>query len=505
MLTTYLLSVLVWLPIGGGVALLVIGDSGDARSSQAGLMRIAALVFSVLTFLLSVVLYAAFDNAATGMQFVERVLWVESLNVFYYLGVDGLSAPLILLTTFITPLVVIAGWDSIKTRPAQYFAAFLILEGLMIGVFSALDGLLFYVFWEAMLIPMFLIIGIWGGERRVYATLKFFLYTFLGSVLMLVAFIYLYLQTGSFDLFGFMNVPLSLPVQQVIFIAFLLAFAVKVPMWPVHTWLPDAHVEAPTGGSVILAAIMLKMGGYGFVRLSLPIVPDGSAYFSGMMIALSLIAVVYIGFVALMQKDMKKLIAYSSIAHMGFVTLGMFLFWHIAAETGAGLGMTGAMVQMISHGLISGAMFLCVGVLYDRVHSRQIADYGGVANTMPVFAAFMVLFSMANAGLPGTSGFVGEFMVIIASFKANFWFAFLAASTLVLGAAYTLWMVKRVIYGEVANDNVAKLQDLNAREFIVLAVLAISVLLVGLWPAPLVDMMNTSVELLIEQVAQPKL
>ncbi|MGB5332438.1 MAG: NADH-quinone oxidoreductase subunit M [Woeseiaceae bacterium] len=505
MLTTYLLSNLVWLPIAGGIVLLVIGDSGDARSSQASLMRIAALVFSALTFLLSVALYAAFDNAATGMQFVERVLWVESLGVYYYLGVDGLSAPLILLTTFITPLVVIAGWDSIKTRPAQYFAAFLILEGLMIGVFCALDGLLFYVFWEAMLIPMFLIIGIWGGERRVYATLKFFLYTFLGSVLMLVAFIYLYLQTGSFDLFGFMNVPLGLPVQQVIFIAFLLAFAVKVPMWPVHTWLPDAHVEAPTGGSVILAAIMLKMGGYGFVRLSLPIVPDGSAYFSGMMIALSLIAVVYIGFVALMQKDMKKLIAYSSIAHMGFVTLGMFLLWHIAAETGAGLGMTGAMVQMISHGLISGAMFLCVGVLYDRVHSRQIADYGGVANTMPVFAAFMVLFSMANAGLPGTSGFVGEFMVIIASFKANFWYAFLAASTLVLGAAYTLWMVKRVVYGEVANDKVAKLQDLNSREFFVLAVLAVSVLLVGLWPAPLVDMMNTSVDLLIEQIAQPKL
>jgi len=504
-LTTYLLSNLIWLPIAGGVVLLVIGDSGDARSSQASLMRIAALIFSALTFLLSVVLYAAFDNAATGMQFVERVLWVESLGVYYYLGVDGLSAPLILLTTFITPLVVIAGWDSIKTRPAQYFAAFLILEGLMIGVFCALDGLLFYVFWEAMLIPMFLIIGVWGGERRVYATLKFFLYTFLGSVLMLVAFIYLYLQTGSFDLFGFMNVPLSLPVQQVIFIAFLLAFAVKVPMWPVHTWLPDAHVEAPTGGSVILAAIMLKMGGYGFVRLSLPIVPDGSAYFSGMMIALSLIAVVYIGFVALMQKDMKKLIAYSSIAHMGFVTLGMFLLWHIAAETGAGLGMTGAMVQMISHGLISGAMFLCVGVLYDRVHSRQIADYGGVANTMPVFSAFMVLFSMANAGLPGTSGFVGEFMVIIASFKANFWYAFLAASTLVLGAAYTLWMVKRVVYGEVANDNVAKLQDLNSREFFVLAVLAVSVLLVGLWPAPLVDMMNTSVDLLIEQIAQPKL
>jgi NADH-quinone oxidoreductase subunit M len=467
-------------------------------------MRIVALVSASLTFLLSIGLYAAFDNAATGMQFVERVAWIESLNVFYYLGVDGISAPLILLTTFITPLVVIAGWDSITNRPAQYFAAFLILEGLMIGVFAALDGLLFYVFWEAMLIPMFLIIGVWGGERRVYATLKFFLYTFLGSVLMLVAFIYLYVQTGSFDLFGFMNVPLSLPVQKVIFIAFLLAFAVKVPMWPVHTWLPDAHVEAPTGGSVILAAIMLKMGGYGFVRLSLPIVPDGSAYFSGMMIALSLIAVVYIGFVALMQKDMKKLIAYSSIAHMGFATLGMFLLWHIAAETGAGLGMTGAMVQMVSHGLISGALFLCVGVLYDRVYSRQIADYGGVANTMPVFATFMMLFSMANAGLPGTSGFVGEFMVIIASFKANFWYAFLAASTLVLGAAYTLWMVKRVVYGDVANEQVAKLQDLNSREFIVLAVLAISVLLVGLWPAPLVDMMNVSIEQLIQQAGQPK-
>jgi len=500
-----MLSILVWLPIVGGAALLFVGDDGDIRSRQAGFMRIAALVVSLLTFSLSIGLYAAFDNAATGMQFVERVLWVESLNVYYYLGVDGLSTPLILLTTFITPLVVIAGWDSIKNRPAQYFAAFLILEGLMIGVFAALDGLLFYVFWEAMLIPMFLIIGVWGGERRVYATLKFFLYTFLGSVLMLVAFIYLYLQTDSFDLFGFMNVPLSLPTQKLIFIAFLLAFAVKVPMWPVHTWLPDAHVEAPTGGSVILAAIMLKMGGYGFVRLSLPIVPDGSAYFSGMMIALSLIAVVYIGFVALMQTDMKKLIAYSSIAHMGFVTLGMFLMWQIASETGAGLGMTGAMVQMISHGVISGAMFLCVGVLYDRVHSRQIADYGGVANTMPIFASFMVLFSMANAGLPGTSGFVGEFMVIIASFKANFWYAFLAATTLVLGAAYTLWMVKRVVYGDIANEQVAELQDLNAREFIVLALLAASVLLIGLWPAPLVDMMNVSVELLIEQIGQSKL
>ncbi|MGB5510413.1 MAG: NADH-quinone oxidoreductase subunit M [Woeseiaceae bacterium] len=502
---SYLLSILIWLPIFGGVALLLMGDGGDVRSGQSYLMRLTALVVSVLTFCFSLLLYAAFDNSETGMQFVERVPWIESLNVYYYLGIDGISAPLILLTTFITPLVVIAGWDTITNRPAQYFAAFLVLEGLMVGVFSALDGMLFYVFWEAMLIPMFLIIGVWGGARRVYATLKFFLYTFLGSVLMLVAFIYLYLQTGGWDLFEFMNVPLALGVQKVIFIAFLLAFAVKVPMWPVHTWLPDAHVEAPTGGSVILAAIMLKMGGYGFVRLSLPIVPDGSAYFSGLMIALSLIAVVYIGFVALMQKDMKKLIAYSSIAHMGFATLGMFLLWWIAAETGAGLGITGAMVQMISHGLISGAMFLCVGVLYDRMHSRQIADYGGVANTMPVFAAFMVLFAMANAGLPGTSGFVGEFMVIIASFKANFWFAFLAATTLILGAAYTLWMIKRVVYGEVANENVAKLKDLNSREFLVLAILAISVLFVGLWPAPLVDMMNVTVEQLILQVGQSKL
>jgi NADH-quinone oxidoreductase subunit M len=501
----YLLSFLIWLPIVGGIGLLAIGDAGDAKSSQARLMRMSALAFTVLTFLASIAMYIGFDNAEPGMQFIERKLWIEAFDVWYYLGVDGISAPLILLTTFITPLVVIAGWDSIKSRPAQYFAAFLILEGLMIGVFSALDGLLFYVFWEAMLIPMFLIIGIWGGERRVYATLKFFLYTFLGSVLMLVAFIYLYLQAGTFNLFAFMNLPIDLTTQKLIFLAFLFAFAVKVPMWPVHTWLPDAHVEAPTGGSVILAAIMLKMGGYGFVRLSLPIVPDGSAYFSGMMIALSLIAVVYIGFVALAQKDMKKLIAYSSIAHMGFVTLGMFLLWWITAETGAGLGMTGAMVQMISHGLISGAMFLCVGVLYDRMHSRQIADYGGVANTMPVFAAFFVLFAMANAGLPGTSGFVGEFMVIIASFKANFWFAFLAATTLILGAAYTLWMIKRVVYGEVANEHVAELQDLNAREFVVLAVLAVSVLLVGLWPAPLVDMMNTTIEQLMQQISQSKL
>ncbi len=505
LIAQHLLSVLIWLPVLGGLLLLLIGDDNDARSQKAGLMRVSALLITLMTFVLSTALYLSFDNAALSMQFVERVAWVDAIKAYYYLGVDGISAPLILLTTFITPLVIISSWDVIKSRPAQYFAAFLILEGLMIGVFSALDGLLFYVFWEAMLVPMFLIIGVWGGERRVYATVKFFLYTFLGSVLMLVAFIYLYGKTGGFDLFGFMNVSLSLTAQKMIFLAFLAAFAVKVPMWPVHTWLPDAHVEAPTGGSVVLAAIMLKMGGYGFIRLSLPIVPDGSEYFANFVIALSLIAIVYIGFVALMQKDMKKLIAYSSIAHMGFVTLGFFLVWSISSETGAGLGLTGGMVQMISHGLISGAMFLCVGVLYDRVHSRQIGDYGGVANTMPVFAAFMVLFSMANAGLPGTSGFVGEFMVIIASFKANFWYAFLAATTLILGAAYTLWMVKRVLYGEVANNNVAELKDLNAREFIVLAILAVSVLLVGLWPAPLVDMMNASIEQLLAQIAQSKL
>jgi NADH-quinone oxidoreductase subunit M len=504
-LSNYILSILIWLPIAGGVAVLAIGSQEADESPRSASVRTMSLAVTVLTFVVSLGLYIGFDNGTGAMQFVERVSWIPSLDVWYYLGIDGISAPLILLTTFITPLVVIAGWDTINLRPAQYFAAFLILEGLMIGVFSALDGLLFYVFWEAMLIPMFLIIGIWGGERRIYATIKFFLYTFLGSVLMLVAFIYLYGQTGSFDLFKFMNAPLSLFAQQLIFIAFLLAFAVKVPMWPVHTWLPDAHVEAPTGGSVILAAIMLKMGGYGFVRLSLPIAPDGSAYFAGFVIALSLIAVVYIGFVALMQKDMKKLIAYSSIAHMGFVTLGFFLMWSIASESGTVLGITGGMVQMVSHGLISGAMFLCVGVLYDRVHSRQIADYGGVANTMPVFASFMVLFAMANAGLPGTSGFVGEFMVIIASFKANIWYAALAATTLVLGAAYTLWMIKRVLFGEVANDNVAKLQDLNRREFIVLAVLAAAVLLVGLWPAPLVDMMNVTIEELVRQVGQSKL
>jgi len=500
-----ILSLLIWLPIVGGVAVIFIGDDGNVDSRRTVQMRWLTLGISLLTFFISIPLFTEFNTNTAAMQFVERSSWITALNVQYYLGVDGLSAPLILLTTFITPLVVIAGWDSIRMRPSQYFAAFLILEGLMVGVFSALDGVLFYVLWEAMLVPMFLIIGVWGGERRIYATIKFFLYTFLGSVLMLVAFIYLYNKTGTFSFFAFRDVQLTLLEQQLIFMAFLLAFAVKVPMWPVHTWLPDAHVEAPTGGSVILAAIMLKMGGYGFVRLSLPVVPDGSAYFAEMMIGLSLVAVVYIGFVALMQKDMKKLIAYSSIAHMGFVTLGFFILWSIASGSGAGLGITGGMVQMVSHGLVSGAMFLCVGVLYDRVHSRQIADYGGVANTMPIFATFLVLFSMANAGLPGTSGFVGEFMVIIASFKANFWYAFLAAMTLVLGAAYTLWMVKRVLYGDVANKKVAELTDLTPREFFVLGILAFAVLLVGLWPAPLVDMMSVTVSELVVQASQSKL
>src|SRR6056300_508500 len=488
-----LLSTVVWLPIIGGALVLISGDKSPNVS------RWLALLVLVLTFAVSIPLYTQFDSSTAAMQFVEKAAWVPQFGVNYYLGVDGISMPLIILTTFITILVVIAGWEVIQFKPSQYMAAFLMMEGVMVGVFAALDAVLFYVFWEAMLIPMFIVIGIWGGPRRVYATIKFFLYTFLGSVFMLIALIYMYFQSGSMDVLAFHDLKLNHTEQVLIFLAFLLAFAVKVPMWPVHTWLPDAHVEAPTGGSVILAAIMLKMGGYGFVRLSLPIVPDGSEYFAGMMIALSLIAVVYIGFVALMQKDMKKLIAYSSIAHMGFVTLGFFILWSFDGGTGAVLGISGGMVQMISHGLISGAMFLCVGVLYDRMHSRQIADYGGVANTMPVFAAFMVLFSMANAGLPGTSGFVGEFMVIIASFKANPWFAFFAATTLILGAAYTLWMIKRVVYGEVANDNVAALQDLNRREFIVLGILAIAVLLVGLWPAPLVEMMEVSIEHLVEQ------
>jgi NADH-quinone oxidoreductase subunit M len=503
-----ILSVLIWLPVLGGVIMLALGDHG------AALGRWVALLTTAATFGISTLLWVYFDTSTPLMQFTEQHDWIPALHSSYSLGVDGIAMPLILLTTFITPLVVIASWTVIEKKPGQYYAAFLILEGLMIGVFAALDGLLFYVLWEAMLIPMFIIIGVWGGPRRVYATIKFFLYTFLGSVLMLVSLIYLYLQTCdagqcSYLIADFYDLPLDLNEQILIFISFLVAFAVKVPMWPVHTWLPDAHVEAPTGGSVILAAIMLKMGGYGFLRFSLPITPDASDTLDWLVISLSLIAVVYIGFVALVQQDMKKLIAYSSIAHMGFVTLGSFLTFELMSVNGdtrgAAMGIDGAMVQMISHGLISGALFFCVGVLYDRVHSREISAYGGVVNTMPIFATFAVLFALANSGLPATSGFVGEFLVIVASFRADFWYAFLAGLTLILGAAYTLWMVKRVIFGEVANENVAALTDVNAREFIVLGVLAIAVLLLGLWPAPLLEAMRPTVENLVLQITASKL
>src|SRR5690349_6959833 len=498
-----LLSCLTWLPIAGGVLVLLFGD----RGIRAG--RWVALAIALATFAASIPLYTHFDASLFDYQFQERLPWIPAFHADYFLGVDGISLPLILLTTFITIPVIVAAWTVIEQRPAQYYAAFLIMEGLMIGVFSALDGLLFYFFWEAMLIPMFLIIGVWGGPRRVYATLKFFLYTFLGSVFMLVALIYMVLKTGDFSIAKFHELPLTAKEQMWIFFAFLAAFAVKIPMVPVHTWLPDAHVEAPTGGSVVLAAIMLKMGGYGFLRFALPITPDASREFDWLLIGLSLVAVVYIGFVALVQTDMKKLIAYSSIAHMGFVTLGSFVAFDIYENTGsyagAGMGIDGAMVQMISHGLISGAMFLCVGVMYDRVHSREISAYGGVVNTMPKFAAFFVLFSLANSGLPGTSGFVGEFLVILSSFKANFWYAFLGGLTLILGAAYTLWLVKRVIFGAVANHHVAELQDLNFREFIILGVLAIAVLAVGLWPAPLTDVMQATVQHLVQQISTSKL
>jgi NADH-quinone oxidoreductase subunit M len=502
MLNGHLLGILIWLPIAGGCVVLALGERVAAA-------KWLSLGVSGLTLLFSVPLYGAFKGGTADMQFVERTPWIAAIHADYYIGVDGISMPLILLTTFTTVLIVIAGWTNVEKRVSQYFAAFLLLEGLMIGVFSALDAALFYVFWEAMLLPMFIIIGIWGGPRRVYATIKFFLYTFIGSLLMLVALIYLYLKAGTYELAVMQAMPLTLNEQIFIFLAFFAAFAVKVPMWPVHTWLPDAHVEAPTGGSVVLAAIMLKMGGYGFLRFSLTIAPDASRELDWLIIALSLIAVVYIGFVALAQRDMKKLIAYSSIAHMGFVTLGMFIGFQIVAHTGrtsgVELGLDGAVVQMLSHGLVSGAMFLCVGVMYDRVHSREINAYGGVVNTMPKFAAFMVLFALANSGLPGTSGFVGEFLVILASFKANAWYAVLAGTTLVLGAAYTLWLVKRVIFGEIGNDKVAALKDLNGREFLVLGLLAAAVLLVGLWPAPLLDVMRATTQHLAQQLLVSKI
>jgi len=498
------LSVIVWLPIVGGIVVMLLGS--DAR---AELGKQVAFGVSLLTFLLSLPLWVQFDLNSSAMQFVEIVPWIPRFNANYALGVDGISMPLVLLTTFLTPFVVVAGWKVIETRPSQYFAAFLILEGLMLGTFAATDALLFYVFWEAMLVPMFLIIGVWGGARRVYATVKFFLYTFLGSVFMLVALIYMYLQAGDYAIASFHDLRLDMNEQVLIFLAFLLAFAVKVPMFPVHTWLPDAHVEAPTGGSVILAAILLKMGGYGFVRFSLPITPDASHELAWLMIALSLIAVVYIGLVALVQSDMKKLIAYSSIAHMGFVTLGFFVIFAATevspSSDGARLALQGGMMQMLSHGLISGALFLCVGVLYDRMHSREISSYGGVINTMPKFAALLVLFGLANAGLPGTSGFVGEFFVILGTFHASAWLAFFAATTLILGAAYTLWMIKRVVFGEVANDGVAALEDVGAREFWMLMLLAIAVLIVGIWPAPLVDAMDASLGQLLLHVGQSKL
>ncbi len=505
-----ILSLTIWLPIIGGIAVLGGGDQAPEVSKRT------ALVFAVATFLISIGLWTGFDSSTAAMQFVEHASWIESFNVYYYLGIDGISMPLIILTTFMTIFVIIAGWEVIQYKPSQYMAAFLIMEGVMVGVFSALDAILYYVFWEAMLIPMFIIIGVWGGPNRVYATIKFFLFTFFGSVFMLVGLIYMYFQSGTFELVAsqpglpsFHGLRLGMTEQVLIFIAFLLAFAVKVPMWPVHTWLPDAHVEAPTGGSVILAAIMLKIGGYGFLRFSLPITPDASASLDWLIIAMSLIAVVYIGFVALVQQDMKKLIAYSSIAHMGFVTLGFFIVFTILGKdtaTSSGvLGMSGGMVQMVSHGFISGALFLCVGVLYDRVHSREISSYGGVVNTMPIFGALMVFFAMANAGLPGTSGFVGEFMVILASFQADFWYAFLAATTLILGAAYTLWMVKRVVFGPVANDNVAELKDANGRELFVLGSLAAAVLLLGLWPAPLVEVMDVTLQNLVQQIAVSKI
>ncbi|MFV0680588.1 NADH-quinone oxidoreductase subunit M [Ottowia sp.] len=487
------LSLAIWTPIIFGVVLLTLG-----RDGQAVLVRWIALLGAVVSFLITLPLYTGFRLDTAQMQFVEKTSWISRFNVNYHLGVDGISLWFVLLTAFITVIVVIAGWEVIQRRVNQYMAAFLILSGLMIGVFSALDGVLFYVFFEATLIPMYLIIGIWGGPNKIYAAFKFFLYTLLGSLLTLVAFIYMYtISGGSFDILTWHNTPIGDTAQTLLFFALFAAFAVKVPMWPVHTWLPDVHVEAPTGGSAVLAAIMLKLGAYGFLRFSLPILPDASREWATLMIVLSLIAVIYVGLVALVQQDMKKLVAYSSVAHMGFVTLGFFIF--------NPLGISGGLVQMIAHGFVSGAMFLCIGVLYDRVHSRDIAAYGGVVNTMPRFAAFALLFSFANCGMPGTAGFVGEWMVILGAVEFNFWIGLLAATALISGAAYTLWMFKRVYFGAVANDEVRQLSDINSREFVMLAVLAVAVLWMGLYPKPVTDVMDASVTNLVKQVAVSKL
>jgi len=491
-MNSQLLSLAIWVPIIGAIPVFVLG------SQRRNLVRWLALAVAVAGLIVTLPLYTGFDPKQGGMQFIEQLPWIPRFNVQYLLGVDGISMPFIILNSFITVLVILAGWDVIEQKQAQYFGAFLVMSGLMNGIFSALDGILFYVFFEASLIPMYIIIGVWGGPKRVYAAFKFFLYTLLGSLLMLVALIWLFLQSGgSFNILDWHEMRIALAPQILIFIAFLLSFAVKVPMWPVHTWLPDAHVEAPTGGSVVLAAIALKLGAYGFLRFSLPIVPDASHQLAPMMIGLSLISVIYIGFVALVQSDMKKLVAYSSISHMGFVTLGFFIFNQIGIE--------GALVQMISHGFVSGAMFLCIGVLYDRMHSRQIADYGGVVNRMPKFAAFFLLFAMANSGLPATSGFVGEFMVVLGAVKFNFWVGLAAATTLIVGAAYTLWMYKRVVFGDVANDHVAELTDLNNREVLILSLLAVAVLAMGLYPFPFTEVMHASVDNLLKHVAISKL